>query len=110
MAERFIVVADESKLVDPLSGHVPVEVVEFGVDVVTRRLEAMGASRVERRPQPSDNGNPIVDAWFAPIADPPAFALTLSEIPGIVEHGIFPGAMVERVVVGRADGVRELTR
>jgi hypothetical protein len=32
-------------------------------------------------------------------------------VPGIVEHGIFPGAMVERVVVARPDGrVDELVR
>jgi len=108
MAARFLVVVDETKLVDQMTGPIPIEVVEFAIDVVTRDLARLGATAAPRRPTPSDNGNPIVDAAFPPIADPVALGAALSTTPGIVEHGIFPAAMVERVIVA-ADEVREIT-
>ena len=109
MAARFLVVVDETKLVDPLAGPIPIEVVEFAIDVVTRDLARMGATGAPCRSTPSDNGNPIVDAVFPPITDVVALADALSTTPGVVEHGIFPAAMVERVIVA-ADEVREITR
>ena len=58
----------------------------------------------------SDNGNVLMDARFGVIADPAGLARDLSAIPGLVEHGIFPAEMVERVIVAGATGVRELQR
>jgi ribose 5-phosphate isomerase A len=49
-----------------------------------------------------------MSADFGSIADPVALAAQLAAVPGLVEHGIFPGSMVERVVVAGTDGVREL--
>jgi ribose 5-phosphate isomerase A len=110
MAARFIVVVDESKLVDRLGRFgLPFEVLEFGVPLVTRRLAALGAKNFKPRGKLSDSGNPLYDADFFPIDDPAALAVDLQAIPGIVEHGIFASEMVERVVVAGADGVRELT-
>jgi ribose 5-phosphate isomerase A len=110
MAERFIVVVDESKLVGRLGAFgLPVEVVPFGADVVAQWLTGLGATSVVARTQLSDNGNPILDAAFSEIADPAALAAQLDAIPGIVDHGIFLASMVERVVVAGADGtVREI--
>ena len=111
MSPRFIVVVDESKLVDHLGPFgTPLEVLPFAPGVVTSRVRALGATSVTTRDQPSDNGNLLVDAHFGSIADPAALARALSDIPGIVEHGIFLAPMVERVVVAGADGVRELVR
>ena len=109
MAARFLVVVDETKLVDEISGPIPIEVVEFAIDVVARDLARLGATGASRRPTPSDNGNPIIDAAFPPVGDPLALAGALATTPGIVEHGIFPASMVERAIVA-ADEVREITR
>jgi ribose 5-phosphate isomerase len=49
-----------------------------------------------------------MDAQFGLIADPVALGDRLANTPGIVEHGIFPGSMVERVVIAGLEGVREL--
>lgn len=110
MTSRFVVIVDESKLV-PLLGPfgTPLEVLDFAPGVVADRVRALGALEVTSREKRSDNGNLIFDASFGTIADPVALATQLSAIPGLVEHGIFPGAMVERVVVAGIDGVRELT-
>jgi ribose 5-phosphate isomerase A len=55
----------------------------------------------------TDNGNQILDCNFGKIADPPVLALALSNIPGIVEHGLFIG-LASVALVGRGDRVEEL--
>jgi ribose 5-phosphate isomerase A len=109
MTDRFIVVVDEAKIVDEISGAIPLEVVAFGTAFVTGRARELGATEVTRRDAPSDNGNPLLDAHFARVGDPSALARSLSLTPGLVEHGIFVAEMVERVVVA-GDQVRELVR
>ena len=109
MSPRFIVVVDETKVVDALGPFgTPLEVLDFAPGVVTRAVLALGAHRVTTRDRRSDNGNLVMDAQFDNIADPVALGVALSQVAGIVEHGIFPGSMVERVVVAGAAGVHEL--
>jgi ribose 5-phosphate isomerase A len=109
MSPRFIVVVDESKLVPHLGPFgTPLEVLDFAPGVVEARIRALGAHDLTTRDRLSDNGNLLVDAHFGSIDDPDALGLALHAIPGIVEHGIFPGAMVERVVVAGPAGIREL--
>jgi ribose 5-phosphate isomerase A len=112
MASRFVVIADEAKLVDRLGAFgVPLEVVDFAPAVAAARVRAIGATTVTTRPTRSDNGNLLMDAHFGPIADPAGLARSLEEIPGVVEHGLFLADMVERVVLARLDAtVRELVR
>jgi ribose 5-phosphate isomerase A len=105
MSPRFIVVVDESKLVPRLGPFgTPLEVLDFAPGVVATRVRALGATDVTTRDRPSDNGNLLCDAHFGIIADPAALAIELEQVPGIVEHGLFPATMVERVVVARPDG------
>lgn len=112
MSPRFIVVVDESKLVDHLGAFgTPLEVLDFAPGVVSARVEALGSDELTTRDERSDNGNLLMDAHFDAIDDPEALARQLAAIPGIVEHGLFPASMVERVIVGADDGsVRELPR
>jgi ribose 5-phosphate isomerase A len=109
MTDRFIVVVDEAKIVDEISGAIPLEVVDFGEAFVAARVRELGATDLTRRDVLSDNGNPLVDAHFPSVAEPVALGEALAAIPGLVEHGIFPHSMVERVVVA-GDEVRELVR
>ena len=112
MSPRFVVVADESKLVPRLGAFgLPLEVLDFAPGVAAARVTALGAGLVTTRDNRSDNGNLLMDAHFASIDDPAALARSLEEVPGIVEHGLFLADMVERVVVAGSDGsVRELVR
>lgn len=110
MAARFIVVVDESKLVRTLGAFgLPLEVLPFAPEVVCRRVQALGARSIERRGE-SDNRNVLLRADFGRIPDPAALARALEIIPGMVEHGLFLSDMVERIVVGGRDGVREIVR
>jgi len=109
MAERFVVVVDRSKVVPKLGRFgTPVEALPFAPGVVESRLVHLGATAVDRREDPSDNGGVLLDARFGEIEDVPALAADLSAIPGLVEHGLFLSTMVATVVVADPDGTIEV--
>ena len=112
-SKKMIVVADSSKVVSVLGKFpLPVEVISFARTVVEKKILSLGASpKLRTKPDGSpfltDNGNQILDCSFGEIVDPPALALALSNIPGIVEHGLFIG-LAKLALVGRGDRVEEL--
>lgn len=111
MAARFLVVIDEAKLVVTLGAFgLPVEALAFAPGIVAQRIRALGATDVTVGAKPSDNGNPILSARFGAMTQIERLAAQLSAVPGVVEHGLFLGRCVERVIVGGQDGVRELVR
>jgi len=112
-AGRFVVVADETKLVSRLGERaaVPVEVIPFARPLCERLLVADGW-RPELRgggdgPWITDEGNLILDCRRDGWGDPTGLAAGLHEIPGVVEHGLFLG-MAAAAYVACADGVRLL--
>jgi ribose 5-phosphate isomerase A len=109
-AQRFVVIADESKLVARLGARtpVPVEVVRFGWRTLLPHLEQLGA-RPELRPQQgssdpfvTDEGHYILDCWFGEIADPAALDARIRGRAGVVETGLFVGMASEAIVAGQA--------
>ncbi len=110
-ADRFVIIADASKLVDWLGTRapVPVEVTRFGWELTQQRLVAEGAE-ITRRATPdgeaylTDGGNYILDAKFAPIADPAALNRRLLQFPGVVETGLFV-ALTEMALIADEHGV-----
>ncbi len=115
-SKRFVIIAEESKVVERLSMPVPVEILPFAYGFVSKEVEKMGGRCVLRvgsgklGPVISDNGNFIADCDFGSIEEPESVESELNSIPGVVENGIFPGKMVDRVIVGTDDGVRILER
>jgi ribose 5-phosphate isomerase A len=110
MAARFIVVVDESKLVPRLGAFgLPLEVLRFAPKVFSERVRALGATRVVAQSEQSDNGQLLFRAEFGEIREPARLAAALDALPGLIEHGLFLGPCVERVVVGGQEGVREIT-
>ena len=112
-AKKFIVVVDASKLVPRLGtkSPVPVEVHQFGWRSARTRIEALGA-KVELRMRDgkvfhTDNDNHILDARFGPLRSPAKVAAALSEIPGVVGHGLFL-KMTDLVLAASEDRVRTL--
>ena len=96
-AERFVVIVDESKVVDALSWAVPVELLPFGLPAT---LERLGDASVRDGAPPSPDGGVIADVR-ADLSDPAALAARLSATPGVVDHGLFPPELVADVIVGR---------
>lgn len=114
-SKRFVVVADESKLVKRLGvGVLPVEVLPFLWRSTAERLIALGASLVvrggEESPYVTDNGNLVLDLTVeGGIKDPGGFGLELKKTVGVVEHGLFVG-MTDTVIVAGPDGPRAIGR
>lgn len=113
-AEKFIVIVDDSKLVDELGTFpVPVEVIPQAFRFVAERLEAMDGKPelriAERKDGPviTDNGNFVLDIQFQKISDPAALENELNTIPGVVENGLFTG-IVHEVIVGTQQGLEIL--
>jgi ribose 5-phosphate isomerase A len=108
-ADRFVIVADESKLVQTLGERfpVPVEVIAPAAAFVLRRLQELGGTPTLRNgvkklgPVVSDLGNLIIDAHFGPISDPERLNHELNSIPGVVGHGLFLN-MTSEVIVAKA--------
>lgn len=114
-AKRFVVVAEESKLVKQLGvGVLPVEVLPFLWRSTAERIAALGLSLTlrggEEVPFTTDNGNLILDVKMeGGIRDPAALGRDLKKTLGVVEHGLFVG-MTDTVIVAGADGARAIGR
>ncbi|MDV3103158.1 ribose-5-phosphate isomerase RpiA [Thermococcus waiotapuensis] len=116
-AGTFIVLVDESKLVNRLGEKmpVPVEVIPAAWRAIAEEIEVFNA-RAELRmaakkdgPVITDNGNFILDVKFERIDDPLDMEIELKTIPGVVENGIFAD-IADIVLVGTPQGVRKLER
>ncbi len=113
-AREFIVVADESKVVEKLGKFpLPVEVIQLALPLVTRRLAGLGLNpklrpaRKSSGPWITDEGNVILDCYCGVIEDPEVTAAQIRSIVGVVEHGLFLGMATLALVAGE-NGVREL--
>jgi ribose 5-phosphate isomerase A len=110
-AKQFIVLVDESKMVDKLGYRMPlpVEVVPMAVTPVMKVLCALGATAEIRMgmkkdgPVVSDQGMWVVDAMFDGISDPEHVNDVLLKTPGVVDHGLFIG-LATQVLVGTSEG------
>lgn len=107
-SDRFIIMADEKKLVPQLGKFpVPVEVLPFGWRSTAEILRSLGgrvALRVpSRKPFLTDNGNYIVDCSFGKIPDPLELLQQIKSIVGVVEVGLFV-ATTDLVIAGMRDG------
>lgn len=104
-ADRFVVIADSTKVVDALSAPVPVELHAYGLRAT---LHALGEVTVrEGAPRSPDDG--VIADVHTPFADPAAHAARLSQTPGVVDHGLFPAALVADVLIARGDEVEHRT-
>ena len=99
-ADRFVVIADSTKPVDRLGPPVPLELLAFGLSSTLRRLGPVTVRPVA----PSPDGGVIAD-WTGPVGDPAVLAAALSATPGVVDHGLFPAAMVTAALIGRGRAV-----
>ena len=114
LSERFVCIADESKLVQSLGAFpLPVEVIPMATAQTIRRFAAMGGAATVRlkdgAPLVTDNGQHIVDVRGLKISDPLAFETTVSQWPGVVTVGVFAHQKAQVCLLGTASGVRTLT-
>lgn len=115
IANDTVIVVDESKLASSLHRPVPVEVIPAARSAVTRGIRDLGGETVLREssgkdgPVVTDNGNLLMDCDFGQLEDPAELGESLSQIPGIVEHGLFID-VADTIIVGDESGVDIRTR
>ncbi len=124
-SERMLVIVDNSKMVDNLGRFpLPIEVDPFGMALTAEQVfDALKATECEEAqtvlrqmkdgsgPLITDGGNYILDSRCKIIPNPAETALALSQIPGVMEHGLFI-EIADVVIIGEADHARviELSR
>ena len=114
-AARMVVIADETKLVSRLGekAPLPVEVIRFAMPVCEWLLRDQGWQPVLRRradngdPFVTDEGNHILDCRRDDWSDPDALNRDVSDIPGVVAHGLFLN-LAAVAFVATSEGVRIL--
>jgi ribose 5-phosphate isomerase A len=119
-SKRMVVIADASKLVDRLGRFpLPIEVETFGhgttVARIIQTLEKLGYHRIpvaqrvrDGQPFKTDAGNLIYDCPLGAISDAATLGAALSQITGVVEHGLFVGLASTLILAGEA-GIEILT-
>jgi ribose 5-phosphate isomerase A len=111
-AKRFLVIADETKVVRTFAGQkLPVEVTPFALDVLAKRFADLqpvlrmrdGAVRI------TDEGNRILDVRVPDDRDIAEVVAWIRDQAGVVETGFFPREATEAIVAG-FQGLRRTQR
>jgi len=109
-AEKFVCIADESKLVDMLGAFpLPIEVIPMARSYVARQLVKLGGEPVYRDGFVTDNGNIILDIHNLEIMNPVELEVKINSIVGVVTNGLFAQRPADVLLLGTQDGVRTLT-
>lgn len=112
-SKEIIWIVDGSKMVDLLGQFpLPVEVIPYGSQQLFKIFTEKGyrpAMRMtaEREFLRTDSNNYIIDLHLDQIQDPRQLAAELTNMVGVVEHGLFLD-MVSTVIVGRDTGIETL--
>ncbi len=112
-SKQLVIVADATKRVPVLGKFpLPVEVIKFARAVIVKKIEALGAEvglrmGADGKPYLTDENNYILDCRFGQIPDADGLARQLSNMPGIVEHGLFIG-LASVVLVANGSAILEL--
>ncbi|RJG06561.1 ribose-5-phosphate isomerase RpiA [Noviherbaspirillum cavernae] len=112
-ADKFICIADGSKLVDVMGKFpLPVEIIPMAQKVVSRKLAALGGEPRLRmkdgKPYLTDNGCMILDVVGLTIANPAELEAQINNIVGVVTVGLFAQRGANVGLLGTVDGVKKL--
>lgn len=102
-ADRFVVIADSSKLVQKIAAPIPLELMRFGLASTIKRL---GDVTLRDVPVSPDGG--VIADFTGSVDDPEQLAAWLANVPGVVSHGLFPPSMVHEIIVGRGEVAERL--
>lgn len=114
LAQRFVCIADASKLVPALGQFpLPVEVIPMAAQQIARRFTTLGGQATLRlkdgQPLVTDNGQHILDVRGLQITDPLGWESAINQWPGVVTVGIFAHQKASVCLLGTAQGVETIT-
>jgi ribose 5-phosphate isomerase A len=113
LSDKFVCIADESKLVKTLGTFpLPVEVIPMAASQIQRRFAAKGGLATIRlkdgKPLVTDNGQHILDVTGLQIKEPLAFELGVNQWAGMVTVGVFAQQKASVCLLGTASGVKTI--
>lgn len=109
-SDRFVCIADDSKLVDTLGAFpLPVEVIPMARVTISEKLEKIGGSPRWREDFITDNGNHILDVHDLSIDDPVALETQINQMTGVVTVGLFAHRPADVLILGGDKGIRTIT-
>lgn len=110
VADEFVCIADSSKWVNYLGAFpLPVEVIPMARSHVGRELVKLGGDPVYRQGVTTDNGNIIIDVHGLKIENARELETQINQITGVVTNGLFALRPADVLLLGDAEGVREIT-
>jgi len=108
-SEKFVCIADDSKLVDVLGSFpLPVEVIPMARSYVAREIVKLGGQPVLREGFTTDNGNVILDINNMDIIDPVDMETKLDHLTGVVTNGLFARRGADVLLMATGNGVEVL--
>ena len=112
-SQKFICIADQSKLVDVLGAFpLPVEVIPMARSYVARELVLLGGHpewrMMDDKGVVTDNGNWIIDVHGLSITDPIALETAINQIAGVITNGLFARRGADVALLAAPEGVRKL--
>ena len=114
-SDKFVCIADESKLVDVLGKFpLPIEVIPMARSYVARELVKLGGHPEWRMKDDkavvTDNGNWILDVFGLAITNPLELESTINHIAGVVTNGLFARRGADIALLASISGVKTLKR
>ncbi|MBT3346870.1 MAG: ribose-5-phosphate isomerase RpiA [Thiotrichales bacterium] len=111
VSDKFICIADESKLVDVMGDFpLPVEVIPMAQSYVAREIiKQIGGQPVLREGFTTDNGNVILDVRNLKIMEPTVIEQKLNNIVGVVTNGLFALRPADVLLLGTPNGVKKIS-
>lgn len=109
-SNKFICIADDSKLVDTLGAFpLPVEVIPMAKSYIGRQIVKLGGQPILREGVITDNGNMIIDVHAMQISNPVELERQLNQIAGVVTNGLFAQRGADVLLLGGENGVTTIT-
>ena len=109
VAKKFVCIVDESKVVKHLGAFpVAVEVIPIARSFVARQLVILGGDPQYREGFVTDNGNIILDVYNLTIYAPMVLEMSINEIPGVVDNGVFSHRSADVVLVASQEAVENI--
>ncbi len=109
VAEKFICIADHSKLVSVMGEFpLPVEVIPMARSYVARELVKLNGDPVYRENCITDNGNIILDVHNLSITNPKKLETAINQITGVVTNGLFAHRGADVLILGKGDAVETI--
>ena len=109
-SDKFICIADDSKLVDTLGEFpLPIEVIPMAQSYIGRELVKLGGRPVLREGVITDNGNIIIDVHDLTILNPVELEIKINSFAGVVTNGIFAERPTDVLLLAGDSEVKILT-